>query len=434
MTLQNFSEELIEKEVKQIMTNFKKQMFSVMASGMLVLNIASPVLADNSIEITGNGNNSNNTANVVMTSNNSVVQDNNAHVTNNIRVDADTGKNDANGNNGGDVTITTGNATTTTNVSNNLNHNQANLDCCPVGNTTVNISDNGNYSNNTVNLTQGNNNDVYQDNYARVNNYVNSDADTGKNDANGNNGGDVTIHTGNASTTTNVSTNANANVATLGGNGNGGNSGVSAYITGNGNNSKNTIDLGLVNSAYVEQENDAHVTNRVYSDADTGKNDANGNNGGEVTITTGNAESNVGIDNNVNFNAANLDCGCLLTGNFKIGENGNDSNNTIKAVLADNRNVFQGGDGLGNDACLYNDVDADADTGKNDSDGNNGENNGDPATHTGNAKSNVNVENNANQNVVGDFDMDDWDMDWGHGFDFSFSFDLSDLLEALGVV
>src|SRR3989344_2727640 len=210
------------------MTNFKKQMFSVVASAAMVLNMTAPVLAENSIEITGNGNSSNNTANVEMTNNTSVVQNNDAHVTNNIRVDADTGKNDANGNNGGDVTISTGNATTTTNVSNDLNHNQASLDCCNTGNTTVNISNNGNYSDKTVNLTQANDNNVFQDNYARVKNYVNSDADTGKNDANGNNGGDVTIHTGNASTTTDVSTNANSNVVVMGGNGSGGGNGVSA--------------------------------------------------------------------------------------------------------------------------------------------------------------------------------------------------------------
>jgi len=190
------------------MTNLKKQIFSAMTAGALLLNVATPALAGTTLEISGNGSDSDNTVDVSTSNNTAVVQNNEAHVNNNIKVESNTGENTADDNTGGDVEIETGDADTEVNVSNSLNSNQASVDCCNEGDTEVKISGNGSDSDNDVKLNQTNGKDsgVFQTNKANVNNKVDVDSDTGDNDADDNTGGNVTIKTGDASTTVNVGT------------------------------------------------------------------------------------------------------------------------------------------------------------------------------------------------------------------------------------
>src|SRR3989344_2219435 len=163
------------------MTNLKKQIISVIAAGTLALQLATPAFASTTLQISGNGSNSDNTTNVTLTQTTTVVQENNAAVTNNVDADADTGKNDANDNTGGDVSIETGDAETNVDVSNTLNHNSADVACCLSGDTEVLISGNGTHSDNEVELEQESTTEVFQTNNAEVKNDVYADADTGKN-------------------------------------------------------------------------------------------------------------------------------------------------------------------------------------------------------------------------------------------------------------
>ncbi len=176
----------------------------------------------------------------------------------------------------------------------------------------------------------------------------------------------------------------------------------------------------------ITQDNYAYVKNKVDADADTGNNDANRNTGGDVSIDTGDATVDVSVDNWLNFNHADLDCGCLLDDwDLKIGGNGVDTTNDIDLTLEDGKNngVFQD-----NDAYLKNKVkDADADTGNNDANRNTGQPDGDPSVTTGDADVMVDVNNSLNVNSVGG-EAPDWDF---LGGSVHFSFDLGDLLDWL---
>lgn len=411
------------------MTKYKKQIVSVAAAAMLVLNLATPVLAETSITISGNGSNSDNTTHVSQSNTTTVTQNNDAHVTNNVTTNSDTGNNNANHNTGGNVNVDTGNATTTSTVSNNLNSNAASVDSCNCnGDTTVDITGNGDKSDNYVKVNGDNSTYVKQDNDANVYNNVKSSANTGKNDANHNTGGDVSVTTGDAKTTSTVTTLANANVAQVGG-GNGGGS-FSAIISGNGDRSDNDIRAYLDNSVNVLQSNSAHVTNKVTSDAKTGDNEADHNTGGNVSIDTGNAEVTTTVDNAVNFNAANVDCGCLLDATAKIAGNGDKSDSDIFVDLDGTNNVFQGGEGYGNNAYLNNGVYAGAKTGDNEGEHNTGSADpSDPEITTGDSSTDVDVNNSGNTNVVGA------PIEWPAmpEMNVSFSFDLSDLMAILGM-
>ncbi len=405
------------------MTQFKRQIVASVVAGLLTLTSGPSVFAATTLEISGNGSSSDNDVKVARSSETTVVQSNSANVTNNVSSNSSTGGNKANYNTNGDVMIRTGDASSDVTVKNTLNSNTAKVDCCDQGDITAKISGNGSDSDNNIDLGSGRYHagdkteiQVFQDNNANVNNYVDSHAKTGDNDANRNTNGDVTVRTGDATATADVSTTANANVAQIGGHGSEGNT-VSALITGNGSKSDNSVDLDLDHATSIVQDNLAHVKNNVDAKAKTGYNDANDNTSGEVAILTGDAEAGATVDNMVNFNAADIDCGCLLDATAKVSGNGYDSENTIKAKLGEDRSVFQGGkEGDGNKAYLDNGVDTEAQTGKNDAKFSTGDTE-DPFIWTGDASSWNQVENTGNSNVYGD--MPAWwpDVQW----DFSFS-------------
>lgn len=395
------------------MTNLKKRIISAAAAGVMALNVVTPALATE-IVISGNGANSDNEV-AVQTVNTTVVnQSNNANVTNKVKSDADTGENKANYNTGGNVGIQTGDAKVTANVSNNLNSNHAEVDCCAANGADVTISGNGAKSDNKVNLTNVNATTLGQANTATVNNDVDADADSGDNDAGYNTGGDVVILTGSAKTNVDVSTTANVNSAKIG-NGHSATPTPSAsfMIIGNGAHSDNTILAGLTNATVVGQTNTANVTNDVDAEAESGDNDANFNTGGDVVIMTGDAKTHVDVDTAVNFNAADIDCGCEFDVLAKIAGNGaesygrNHDENYIGVNLANTQAV-----GQGNNAYLTNDVEDDADSGDNEASKNTGavDHETDPAVVTGDAESHTSVSNSGNVNVLGDlpFDMPDF--------------------------
>lgn len=419
------------------MNKFQKSLASAVAAGALLLNGLMPVLGATTIVISGNGSDSYNKADVDLQSTTNVQQSNNADVYNNVDVDASTGDNDAKDNTGGEVAIETGDADVNVEVSNVLNSNSAEVDCCPGGDVDVLIDNNGSDSKNKVYLDMnsgGENNAnvaVRQANNAQVKNIVDAEAETGDNDADDNIGGDVSIKTGDADTSVKLSTAANTNSAKVGGNGQG--SSLSAIISGNGTDTYNKIDLDLESATWFLQSNFADIYNDVDAEAETGDNDAKDNTGGEVAITTGDADTDVTVDNMVNFNWAEGDCGCLYEDLLvKIVDNGSDTTNKIEALLASELGVLQDnctkeGSPL-KDCEIDNFVDADADSGDNKvEDSTDGDDN-DPSIETGDADATVELENSGNSNVYGstpDWEFPDFDLD------LHFSFDLNDLLDWL---
>ncbi len=398
------------------MTNFKKQLVGALATGLLVANILAPVAyAEDGIhlEVSGNGAKSDSTINAAVSNTTAVTQSNVANVTNNVDSTSNSGGNKASGNTSGDVLIKTGKATSNVEVANNLNTNVANVDCCGATSTNVTISGNGKKSDNDVNLSQTNANVVAQTNEANVLNNVDSKANSGKNKANANTGGDVTVVTGAATAGADVSTHANTNVANIGGGHMGDEGEVSLIISGNGEKSDNDIALALSNANSLIQANEANVTNDVDAKANSGYNKANANTGGEVAILTGKADAMVGVDNDVNFNWADVDCGCVTDLKAKVAGNGKESDNDINASLVNTKLAEQV-----NAAALQNNVDAKAKSGWNKANDNTGSVEGsDPAILTGDSSSNTEVGNSSNWNVFGNGELTplpefDFDFDW----------------------
>ncbi len=414
------------------MTDYKRRIGTAIATVAILANAATPAaFAGTTISITNNGADSDNDVQVNNTQNTNVTQNNTANFTNNIDGDANTGDNDANKNNGGDVSVNTGNATVNATVVNQANTNHASVDCCTQGDTEVKIGGNAANSNNTANLDVDNKIDVDQDNRADFENNVKYlDAKTGNNDANKNNGGDVTVETGDASVKVAVSNWANANSARVGG-GNGNDASMSLKILNNAADSDNDITVDVYSDVEVDQDNYADFDNRIDGDSNTGDNDAKKNNGGEVSIDTGDASVDVTVDNIANFNWADLNCGCVFgEGGLTVDVSGNayNSDNNVNGDFDSIQDADQD-----NNADFDTDVkNSDAETGNNDANKNNAGAGEDPSIETGDADVNVGVANSANMNSVGSEEPEWPEMNLG-GVNINISFDLGDLLDALGL-
>lgn len=412
------------------MNTFYKKLASIMAAGALLINLATPALAGISLEVTGNGSDSDNEVKFEYENEVKVDQQNWADVQNDIRIEANTGDNEAEDNTGGDVEISTGDSYTTVDVSNVLNSNAAQVETCCYDEVEAKVSGNGTGSDNEVELELESEVKVNQYNDAHVENEVKVESETGGNEAEDNTNGDVTIETGSTTSTVTVSTMANTNSARVMGGGDG--MSLSALILDNGSDTDNEIELELENEVELDQQNWADILNDVVVESETGDNEAEDNTGGEVEIETGSATADITVDNMVNFNWADIEgCGCVEDVLAKISGNGTDTENKIKAELeseleADQYNDFDCKDCK--DACA--EVDVELETGDNEAEDNTlgGE---DPTIETGDADATVNVSNSGNSNVYGETPDLEVEFPWGSSFNFNFTFDLSDLLEAL---
>jgi len=280
---------------------------------------------DADVIIAGNGSDSDNTANLELYNTTALFQDNTAKLDNKVYADADTGGNDAEDNTGGDVLVKTGDASVGVGISNTANSNSARIGGGSGGSSvSLRILGNGSDSDNDINLGLSRTTLVTQDNYANIKNKVDADADTGDNDANDNTGGSVEVNTGDADVEVGIDNTVNFNWADV-------DCGclldVLAKIEGNGSDSDNDINAKLADTRAYFQENDWKCSsyghdgflslfegygygkskcNDVDADADTGGNDAEDNTGGvegvDPLVETGNAETDVLIENAGNSN------------------------------------------------------------------------------------------------------------------------------------
>lgn len=407
------------------MKNLVKKVAVGLSTGALVAQgMMLPVFADLTVVVEGNGSHTDNTVTVGQTTTTQVNQTNTANVSNNVSATSNTGNNGADDNTGGDVSIDTGDAKALVEVQNQLNSNEASVACGGCNpDVEVKVSGNGTKSDNDVNLGLKNSTWVVQDNDADVENDVEVKANTGKNYADDNTGGDVEIDTGKATALAVVKTMANANVAHVGGEGEGA---LELWVTGNGSWSDTTLNIGLANETGIDQNNLANIENDVEVDANSGKNDADDNTGGSVSVDTGDAWAGAAVDTTANFNMAHVEDCCEFDGLVKVAGNGKGSDQDVNldlasALYATQDNTYTCGDsndwfarwwGGKNDDCS---VDADANTGRNDSDDNTGHPGDDPSIDTGNASTEVEVTNEANSNVfhTGDAtpELPEWEFD-----------------------
>lgn len=386
------------------MKQIKRKIAATIASLSILLNIAAPAYAVTTQQITGNGSYSDNNISTVNTNEKTVVQQNDAHVTNDINAQASTGNNDANDNTGGGVTVATGNAASTVDVSTRVNLNEVrNINPSNTGSDPLVITGNGSNSDNDISSVNSQSTSIYQQNYADIENDIDADANTGNNDANRNTGGDVAVITGHAAADVTVSNTANANVADLG---NGNSASVvepDMTISGNGSGSDNDISIVRDQALTLVQQNDALIRNSISANPDTGNNDANDNTGGDSMVDTGMALATVMVDNMANFNFANVGNEALVAPALsKINGNGSASENDLSTVLVDSMDIFQGESGDTADLFdVNNSVNALPDTGLNHLNRNTGSVLGDPMLISGHAVSDVTVSNTGNANIFG---------------------------------
>lgn len=168
----------------------------------------------------------------------------------------------------------------------------------------------------------------------------------------------------------------------------------SISITGNGSDSVNNANVTISQTTQVSQSNSANINNNVNSSSTTGDNSVSHNTGGNASVDTGNAKTQVSVANTANSNVANVDsCNCG-TGNadVKVSGNGDGSVNVANTDLSSQVQLTQT-----NAANIDNHVKADSSSGKNDANHNTG---GSVSVSTGNATTAVDLMTNANQNLA----------------------------------
>ncbi len=308
--------------------------------------------AGGSVQNTGNGANSTNDAAASVTTNTATFQNNDAVVGNNLTLAADSGSNDANRNTGGDNTINTGDANVSASVLNMVNNNVAgNIYygvvnvfgdligdiVLPASTVQTLASNSGNGADSTNNAAISNQSDTTttQVNNATIDNNLVFDATTGDNQVSKNTDGTNNVKTGDSSVTAQVVNVVNSNVAggdwwlvivneagkwigrivgspegsNMGGSQGtefavGANGEITAVNSGNGAESNNSASVNQSTNTTTTQTNNAHVTNNINLSANTGKNDASRNTGGDSSVTTGDANIVASLVNFVNNNVA----------------------------------------------------------------------------------------------------------------------------------
>lgn len=406
-----------------------KQIVVFLVCGLIVLSVSPFVIAQETLEIAGNGSGSTSTESVAVTRSQTVVQSNTAQVTNIINAEVSTGNNQANDNTGDQVAVNTGSATANITVTNALNANVADIDCTgcvtDIGTT---LAGNGSESANIATIDFLNSQTVFQTNLALIDNAVAANLQTGNNEASRNTGGEVAVVTGEALANVNITNEANANLAVIGGAGETGL--VEAAVTENGSASTNIADLNLVHLVSLFQDNTAFVSNAVGLTPQTGNNQANDNTAGIVFVGTGAAQANTTITNKANFNYASAEC-CQIEEEDTLAGNGSGSTSVVYKSVIDSLLVFQNGgdntenneitDSLGGSLILLNQVYQHPATGNNTANGTTVEN--DPYVVTGPATVNTTVLNEGGLNAFST------SPNWIPPVDFSFN--LGEILNLL---
>jgi hypothetical protein len=206
---------MFRKEVNYMHNTIRKVGVGIATTALLVLSSAPAAFASDNVFLGGNGAFSDNTAHVSNSNSSSVSQNNNTSISNDVSNRASTGGNSASFNTGGSVTIYTGDASSTTGISNAAGSNVAELSnsCgCTSGGANVAVSGNGAFSSNNVTTSNWNRESFIQSNRDYFRNEVTNNLSTGHNSSDFNTGTDVTIVSGGANANTWLQNQAGSNV------------------------------------------------------------------------------------------------------------------------------------------------------------------------------------------------------------------------------
>ena len=157
------------------------------------------------------------------------------------------------------------------------------------GDTTVDITGNGNNSTNIVGVDNSCTVDVLQKNKTIVNTDATVIASTGGNQANGNVGSGVTTTTGDPTASATINVGGSTNTADVPSCCECAQGTTDITVSGNGNKSVNISGVDNSATTTTTQRNRTRVKTTAKVKAKTGKNQANGNVGGTVGTSTGTA-------------------------------------------------------------------------------------------------------------------------------------------------
>src|SRR4030042_1558749 len=266
--------------------------------------ICAPITNALELVISDNGSSAVSVVNKQVEAQTIVTQTNEAAVSNNINVEANTGGNTAEGNTGGDTNVQTGDINITTFVKNELNSSYVeNETCCSSSDAT--ISGNGSNSDNSVNLNQKSDVIVVNKNTADISNTIIGSSNTGENKVGDITGGNVSITTGNITIVGGVNNNS-VNISQV--KAGSGFSDVRAVIKDNGSDSDNLINAEFTGETNVYLNHSSNIENYILWDANTGENEVSGTTEGDVNITTGNVDIGTFIKNLANIGDVEIKC------------------------------------------------------------------------------------------------------------------------------
>lgn len=266
-------------------------------------NFSYPVFAEE-YSISGNGDGSSSQINVKQEESNTVEQNNNTEIKNEVKAESETGNNQASGNSG-ETEIKTGDASQDTTVINSGNTNQSQAGCCPTSSGgSAAISGNGADSQNQVNSNQTSGSTISQNNGAKIINNITVYANTGDNEAS-DNLGNSTITTGDINIQTAVFNQGNSSYAKVGGS----KAPLDIKIAGNGASSINDVDENNSEYQVIYVNNYLDLSNNVKHFANSGGNKAY-KNFGNVKIIAGDIYLDIILSNKFNNSVVIADCGC----------------------------------------------------------------------------------------------------------------------------
>lgn len=171
--------------------------------------------------------------------------------------------------------------------------------------TDITVSGNGADSTNKVKVKSSHVMKVKQMNVTSVGNNVVIGQNTGGNTASKNTGGNVSIDTGKAEATVTNNTTTGGNSAVVNGCGCP-DSDLTIDVKNNGADSTNKVKVSNKHKVKATQKNTTMVVNGVVVGQDTGNNTADKNTGGDVEVTTGDADATVTNTTTVGVNTLSL--------------------------------------------------------------------------------------------------------------------------------
>lgn len=308
---------------------FRKRFWIFVFLLFLYSYVVCPLIKAEELVISDNGPGSTSEINLQSETQTTVEQINTASTYNLVTTETTSGENSASDNTGGNTNIQTGDVSTETYLDNQINSSLVQDSSCCQSPEDVTISQNGTESDNTISLDQSNTSIASINQTVKITNTIQGYVNTGGNTTDDNTGGSVSISSGDVKVFTNI-VNGPLNITSV--KIPSGINGVISKVYGNGSGSFNTITAGISNDPKVFIRNSSEIENFVVWDLNTGRNEASGNSGGDVTIKTGDIDLATFIKNFANISGVLVSCCQLAEPPNHVGGPSGDGENPSQSL------------------------------------------------------------------------------------------------------